>query len=47
MEARWQCGYDDAKIALNEPRVFELPNITEAARVFDVHRGLGDVKCAE
>ncbi len=39
MEARWQCGYDDAKIALSEPRVFELPNITEAARVFDVHRG--------
>lgn len=39
MKERWQAGYDDAKIALGEPRVFELPHITEAARIFDVHHG--------
>jgi NTE family protein len=39
MEERWQAGYDDTKIALGEPRVFELPHVTEAARIFDVHHG--------
>jgi hypothetical protein len=36
---RWQAGYNDAKIALIEPRVFELPHVREAARIFNVHRG--------
>ena len=39
MEEHWQAGYDDAQVALGEPRVFELPHITEAARIFDVHHG--------
>jgi len=39
MEEHWQAGYDDTKIALGEPGVFELPHETEAARIFDVHRG--------
>ena len=39
MKARWQAGYDDAKLALGESRVFQLPHITEAARIFDVHHG--------
>jgi len=39
MKERWQAGYHDAKIALAEPRVFELPHVTEAARIFDVHHG--------
>ena len=39
MKEHWQAGHDDAKIALREPRVFELPHITEAARIFDVHHG--------
>jgi NTE family protein len=39
MEEHWQAGYDDTKIALSEPAVFELPDVAEAARIFDVHRG--------
>jgi len=39
MEEHWQAGYDDTKLALGEPAVFELPHVTEAARIFDVHRG--------
>jgi NTE family protein len=39
MEEHWQAGYEDTKIALCEPRVFELPHVSEAARIFDVHRG--------
>jgi NTE family protein len=39
MEERWQAGYDDARNALAEPRIFELPHITEMARIFDVHHG--------
>ena len=42
MEEHWQAGYDDTKIALGEPAVFELPDVTEAARIFDVHRGWMD-----
>jgi NTE family protein len=42
MEEHWQTGYDDTKIALGEPAVFELPDLTEAARIFDVHRGWVD-----
>lgn len=39
MEEHWQAGYNDTKLALSEPRVFELPNVSEAARIFDVHHG--------
>ena len=39
MEEHWQAGYDDTKIALDEPAVFELPDAKEAARIFDVHHG--------
>jgi NTE family protein len=39
MEEHWQAGYDDTGKALGEPAVFELPDVTEAARIFDVHRG--------
>jgi NTE family protein len=39
MEEHWQAGYDDTKVALGEPAVFELPHVTEAARIFDVHHG--------
>jgi hypothetical protein len=39
MEEHWQAGYEDTKVALGEPAVVELPNISEAARIFDVHRG--------
>ncbi len=39
MEQRWQAGYDDAKLAMGERRIFELPHVTEAARIFDVHHG--------
>ena len=39
MEEHWQAGYDDTKIALGEPGIFELPHVSEAARIFDVHRG--------
>jgi NTE family protein len=42
MEEHWKAGYDDTKIALGEPAVFELPDMTEAARIFDVHRGWVD-----
>ena len=39
MEEHWQAGYDDTRRALDEPGVFELPHVSEAARIFDVHRG--------
>ena len=39
METHWRAGYEDAQIALNEPELFEAPDIYQAARVFDVHRG--------
>jgi NTE family protein len=39
MEEHWQAGYDDTKVALGEPAVFELPDVREAARIFDVHHG--------
>jgi NTE family protein len=42
MEEHWQAGYDDTGKALGEPAVFELPDVTEAARIFDVHRGWMD-----
>jgi patatin-like phospholipase len=38
-EEHWQAGYEDTKVALGEPAILELPNISEAARIFDVHRG--------
>jgi NTE family protein len=39
MEEHWQAGYVDTKAALDEPGILELPHVTEAARIFDVHRG--------
>jgi NTE family protein len=39
MEEHWQAGYDDTKIALGEPGIFELPHVSEVARIFDVHHG--------
>jgi NTE family protein len=39
MEEHWRTGYEDTKIALGEPGVFELPHVSEAARIFDVHHG--------
>jgi NTE family protein len=39
MEEHWQAGYENTKVALGEPAGLELPNISEAARIFDVHRG--------
>lgn len=39
MEEHWRAGYDDTKVALAEPAVFELPDVKEGARIFDVHRG--------
>ena len=39
MEEHWQAGYQDTRIALREPGVFELPHVSEAARIFDVHHG--------
>jgi hypothetical protein len=39
MDEHWQAGYENTKVALGEPAVLELPNISEAARIFDVHRG--------
>ncbi len=39
MEEHWQAGYEDTKAALGEPAVLELPDVSEAARIFDVHRG--------
>ena len=39
MKKRWQAGYNDAKIALGETRVFQLPDVTEAARIFNVRHG--------
>lgn len=39
MAEHWQAGYEDTKVALDEPAVLELPDVREAARIFDVHRG--------
>jgi NTE family protein len=39
MEEHWQAGYGDTRAALCEPGVLELPHASEAARIFDVHRG--------
>jgi len=39
MQEHWQAGYEDTGRALDEPGVFELPHVSEAARIFDVHRG--------
>ncbi len=39
MEEHWQAGYEDTKAALGEPAVLELPDLCEAARIYDVHRG--------
>jgi NTE family protein len=39
MEEHWQAGYDDTKVALAEPAVYELPDEKEGARIFDVHHG--------
>ena len=39
MEEHWQAGYEDTKVSLVEPAVFELPDDKEGARIFDAHRG--------
>jgi NTE family protein len=39
MEERWQAGYEDTKAALGEPALLELPDMREAARIYDVHHG--------
>jgi len=39
MEEHWQAGYEDTKVALGEPAVLELPDVSEVARIFDVHHG--------
>ena len=39
MEEHWQAGYEDTKAALAEPGLLELPPVSEAARIFDAHRG--------
>jgi NTE family protein len=39
MEEHWRAGYEDTNVALGEPAVFELPDVSEAARIFNVHRG--------
>jgi NTE family protein len=39
MEEHWQAGYDDTRRAFDEPGAFDLPDVSEAVRIFDVHRG--------
>ena len=39
MQEHWQAGYEDTRVALVEPGVLELPHVSEAARIFDVHHG--------
>ena len=39
MQEHWQAGYEDTRRAFSEPGLFELPHVSEAARIFDVHRG--------
>ena len=39
MEEHWRAGYEDTKDALSEPAVLDLPDVSEAARIFDVHHG--------
>jgi NTE family protein len=39
MKEHWHAGYEDGLTALNEPSLRELPHPSEAARIFDVHRG--------
>jgi NTE family protein len=39
MDDHWQAGYKDTKVALQEPGILELPHVSEAARIFDVHHG--------
>jgi NTE family protein len=39
MQEHWQAGYDDTQRAFADPGLFELPHVSEAARIFDVHRG--------
>jgi NTE family protein len=39
MEEHWQVGYEDTKVALGEAAVLEPPQVAEAIRIFDVHRG--------
>jgi NTE family protein len=39
MQEHWRAGSEDTKVALVEPGVLELPDVSEAARIFDVHHG--------
>ncbi len=39
MEEHWKAGYDDTRIALDQPKVLELPDPSDAVRVFDARKG--------
>ncbi|MGO9005927.1 MAG: patatin-like phospholipase family protein [Beijerinckiaceae bacterium] len=39
MEEHWKAGYEDARVALNQPGILELPDPSETVRVFEVHKG--------
>jgi NTE family protein len=39
MEMHWKAGYDDTRVALNQPGILELPDPSETVRVFQVHKG--------
>lgn len=39
MEEHWKAGYDDTRNALAQPRLYELPQASEAARAYDVRTG--------
>jgi NTE family protein len=39
MEKRWRAGYEDARVALKQPGILELPDPSEALRVFSAHQG--------
>jgi hypothetical protein len=31
MEEHWRAGYEDTMVALNEPAIFELPDVSETS----------------
>ncbi len=39
MEEHWTAGYEDTRAALNQPGVLELPDASDAVRIFDVRKG--------
>jgi NTE family protein len=36
MEEHWQAGYGDARLTLENPQVFELPDRLEGVKTFDL-----------